>query len=836
MDITNGSIELFNAGTILATAGGQAIDFDAVTSTLAGQIVINNLAGGLIRANDADGIRPGANALLTNAGTIYAGTADGGSSDGIDFQSHAGSVHNLSGGVITGARHGITTDTDVIVINDAGGSIIGRNGSGVGSDGNGTVFNRGLIRGDIIGYGNGDGDGVDIDFVAHIENWGTIAAGGAIGVDKGGDPNTSEAIAIGGGTIINHEDGLIESFGGVVIGAIPSYIENHGVIRADLYAISTSASTTLLNRGILQGGTEGVIYSYRDTDDIIIAAGQFTSPNSRSVFMGGGNDTFHLQQGATFDGSIDGGIGNDLFILHDGATLSTPVVNFETLEVRAGYSSILSNASFETAILRRDATLTLDAELDAEVIIEEGGRLGGHGHVREIRNSGLISPGNSIGSINVPGNYIGNGGTLEIEAILGGDASPTDILVINGTSSGLTSINIINRNGLGAPTIEGIKIIDIAGASDGTFTLNGDYVFQGDPAVIAGAYGYRVYKNGISDPADGDWYLRSTMINPDASQVSPGALYQPGVPVYEAYAANLQSLNGLPTFQQRVANRSWSSGTAPEGTGVWGRVEGTRNRANPAVSTSHSDQSVNSWKLQLGADHVLAGTDKGERLIAGITANYGKANSHIRSIFGDGSIDTDGYGLGATLTWHGLNGFYVDGQIQTSWYNSALKSSLLGSLARNHANGDALSLEVGKRTPVGAKLSVTPQIQMAYSHVRFDRFIDPAGAVVASDKGDSLKSRFGFSLEYQNDWNGGRSHIYGIANLSYEWFDGMRVRVSGTHLEYADQRLWAEYGLGASVGWNNGLTLYGEFSGKSALKDFGNSYALKTSAGVRIAL
>src|SRR3546814_17952380 len=84
--------------------------------------------------------------------------------------------------------------------------------------------------------------------------------------------------------------------------------------------------------------------------------------------------------------------------------------------------------------------------------------------------------------------------------------------------------------------------------------------------------------------------------------------------------------------------------------------------------------------MQLGADRVLAGTDKGERLVAGVTAYYGGANSHVRSIFGNGSLKTDGYGLGATLTWYGLNGFYVDGQAQRSWYDSDLDSSILGKL------------------------------------------------------------------------------------------------------------------------------------------------------------
>jgi fibronectin-binding autotransporter adhesin len=265
-------------------------------------------------------------------------------------------------------------------------------------------------------------------------------------------------------------------------------------------------------------------------------------------------------------------------------------------------------------------------------------------------------------------------------------------------------------------------------------------------------------------------------------------------------------------------------------------MEGTRSRANAAVSTSFADQNVNSWKMQLGADRVLTGTEKGERLVAGVTAYYGGSNSHVRSIFGNGSLKTDGYGVGATLTWYGLQGFYVDSQAQFSWYKSDLNSDILGKLSRNNdGSGEAFSVEVGKRAPIGGKLSVTPQIQMAYSNVRFDRFADPAGAIVAADKGDSLKSRWGISLDHQNEWESGRSHIYGLVNLSYEWLDGTRTNVSGTPIDYANERLWGELGLGASVSWKKGVTLYGEVSGNSPFKDFGDSYTLKANAGVRIA-
>ncbi|MFO8212304.1 autotransporter domain-containing protein, partial [Pseudomonas aeruginosa] len=96
------------------------------------------------------------------------------------------------------------------LVNYADGVIIGRNGSGYGSDGNGTVTNYGRITGAYNGLvPDGDGDGVDIDLIGHIENHGIIEGIGAAGVDKGGQPNGSEGIAMGGGSVYNAAGALI---------------------------------------------------------------------------------------------------------------------------------------------------------------------------------------------------------------------------------------------------------------------------------------------------------------------------------------------------------------------------------------------------------------------------------------------------------------------------------------------------------------------------------------------------------------------------------------------------------------------------------------------------
>lgn len=100
---------------------------------------------------------------------------------------------------------------------------------------------------------------------------------------------------------------------------------------------------------------------------------------------------------------------------------------------------------------------------------------------------------------------------------------------------------------------------------------------------------------------------------------------------------------------------------------------------------------------------------------------------------------------------------------------------------------------------------------------------------------DSLKTRWGLSLDHQTIDDGGRrTHLYGVVNLSYEWLEGARVEVSGTHIANRDERLWGELGLGGSYSLDGRFTLYTEISANTALKDFGDSYSLKGTVGLRV--
>jgi autotransporter family porin len=96
-------------------------------------------------------------------------------------------------------------------------------------------------------------------------------------------------------------------------------------------------------------------------------------------------------------------------------------------------------------------------------------------NVGTLSNSGSLTMANErAGDTTViDGNYIGKGGTLTFDTVLGDDNAVTDKLIINGNTSGISSVLVNNIGGSGAQTLNGIEIIAVSGQSDGVFTRMG---------------------------------------------------------------------------------------------------------------------------------------------------------------------------------------------------------------------------------------------------------------------------------------------------------------------------------------------------------------------------
>ncbi|MEJ5081183.1 autotransporter outer membrane beta-barrel domain-containing protein [Ochrobactrum sp. MYb379] len=490
----------------------------------------------------------------------------------------------------------------------------------------------------------------------------------------------------------------------------------------------------------------------------------------------------------------------------------------------------------------------------------------GSSAVNSLENNGNIIFSNadvSFRTLTVQSDYNGDGGYIHFNAILEDDNSATDRLIVVGDTKGLTSVIVNNLDGDGDLTVEGIKIIEVSGASEGIFSLIGDYeTTSGQQVVVGGEYAYALVHGSVSDPDDGDWYLRSQFIPGESEE----PLYQAGVPVYEAYPQALLGLNGVATLQQRTGNRVWSGNgnrvvaqgadavgspyAAPDeagaaingnGNGVWGRIEGSHNHMEPRFSTSDTNYNQNVFKMQAGIDGMLTETENG-KLIGGFTVHYAHGKTKTNSAHGDGDISTDGYGLGGTLTWYGENGFYLDGQGQVTWYRSDLHSTTAntGLTDNNHGFGYALSLEGGQRFAINEAWSLTPQAQLTYSNVDFDAFTDAFDADVSLDRGESLQGRLGLTVDHENSWQNAngmldRTRVYGIANLYYEFLQGTRVNVAESSFTSRNDRVWGGLGLGGSYNWNDDkYSIYGEGLVNTSLNNFGDSYAIKGNVGFKV--
>lgn len=860
------------ADLIVGNTAAGALTIDAGATVDNSDAYIGNQTGGAgtVTVSGSDG--SGQASTWTNAGMMRIGVESGSN----------GALNVLGGGVVKGDSAIIGDESGsvgVVTVSGTGSTLtlstatafqIGREGRGTLLINDGAVVHSGQAS---LGLGGGEGHVTVAGARTVWDPVGNIYVGlggtGELRVQDGAavstvgpaGPTSAASIYIGlsGGSVgtvtvssATADTSTLSASDGIDVGQSGDgtlNIEKGGWVRTSfdtwMARMPTATGTLNLNgdasgRGVLETGAVvkglgnvtlnlngGILRANRDESDFLSGFA------TQAVGAGGAwfdTNTHEVGVGTAFSGSSSlTKLGAGTLTLTGNSTAFTG-----NTEVRAG-------------------TLQVDGVLGGSMNVLAGARLTGTGQVGATGNRGTIAPGprSGFGTLTIAGDYGAQGGNLEIRTKLGDDNSPTDRLVITGGTFGTTPVTVTNVGGEGALTQRGIQVVQVNGLSAGQFNLaNGDYVIAGQPALVAGAYGYVLQK----DPANGNWYLRSSLTQvgaPEAGVPGVGApeggngpsgapgpsMYQPGVPVYEAYANTLLSLSQLPTLRQRVGNRLYDAADTGRN-GVWGRVESTTSRANPSVSSTGQHQNTDSWKAQFGVDRILSGEQGGSRLVGGFNVHYGTAKTHVSSRYGDGSIDTTAYGLGPTLTWYGNDGTYVDTQAQATWFNSDLNSRLAGKLRDGqNARSYGLSVEAGKPFALKEGLALIPQAQVSYVSSHFGRFNDKFDARVESDKGDSLQGRLGIALDYQRNWHDAsgkarQANVYGVLNVKREFLDGTRVQVSSVPVSSRMGRTWGGMGVGANFGWNERYALYGEVGADA---DFSGSYVVTATAGLRIA-
>lgn len=385
-------------------------------------------------------------------------------------------------------------------------------------------------------------------------------------------------------------------------------------------------------------------------------------------------------------------------------------------------------------------------------------------------NTGTLSLANEKAgdTTRISGEYVGEGGTIEIDTVLGGDDSITDKLVLENTS-GTSLVKVNNQGGTGGETVKGIKIIEVTGQSNGKFTLK-------EP-VRFGAYQYRLFKglpNGGGNGSDlGSWFLRTSGASP----------------LTGSYLGNQQTAQDMFThaLHTRIGKTEdngqiYRTSISPLG---WAHVQyaHTKNKAMDRQISNKADTT----SLLLGQD-IARGTNSGQdRWVVGalLGTGYTKTKSSVAGSDSEATGKVNGYNIGVYGTWftnaEQNQGLYVDGWLQHGWFNN--KVSETSTDVKYNSRNLAASVEVGygiNLTQIGThQLILEPQAQLIYAHFKGND-VTKEGTTIKHKNGSKAIARIGarVSLNGQpmveqrtllpfvelNLWNGRGSNTMSFGN------------------------------------------------------------------------
>ena len=275
---------------------------------------------------------------------------------------------------------------------------------------------------------------------------------------------------------------------GSTINAAASNITVNGAAGIGAAAAMDGGTINLTNTALLVNGAgTGAVRARNSfgtaTNVFTASGGTITSLLSPAI----------IAQGALLEATLSNGVvvrGNGRLVNSVGrppTTGAAPAPSTVTLAATSG--AILTGDAFADAISSLDMTLSGRATWTGAAIpannvdVRAGGTwiMDASSTVREqVTNAGLIqfTPPQSPLKTLTTMNYVGAGGTLAMNAILGADGSPADRLVINGgQASGSSFLRVTNVGGAGAVTTgNGITVVDTTNGGSTTataFTLAG---------------------------------------------------------------------------------------------------------------------------------------------------------------------------------------------------------------------------------------------------------------------------------------------------------------------------------------------------------------------------
>lgn len=358
-------------------------------------------------------------------------------------------------------------------------------------------------------------------------------------------------------------------------------------------------------------------------------------------------------------------------------------------------------------------------------------------------------------TLTVKGNYVGDNGQLNIRTVLGDDKSATDRLIVEGNTSGSTTVYVKNAGGSGAATLNGIELITVNGDESPA-----DAFRQGDARIAAGAFEYQLKQQGKN------WYLTSyqSVNEEDNSSEGNSESTETPTPVLRpeagSYVANLAAANTLfvmrlndragetryidPVTEQERSSRLWLRQVG--GHNAW------RDSNGQLRTTSHR------YVSQLGADLLTGGFTDSDSwrlgVMAGYARDYNSTHSSVSDYRSKGSVR--GYSAGLYATWFAddisKKGAYIDAWAQYSWFKNSVKGDELAYESYS-AKGATVSLEAGYGFALNKSFGLEaakytwifqPQAQAIWMGVDHNAHTEANGSRIENDANNNIQTRLGF--------------------------------------------------------------------------------------------
>lgn len=472
--------------------------------------------------------------------------------------------------------------------------------------------------------------------------------------------------------------------------------------------------------------------------------------------------------------------GNLIFNRSDLLTIAGSISGGGSIrQIGAGRTNLTGiGAAFTGTTTIESGVLAVNGSLCGDVNVQTGTRLEGNGTVCDTTNSGTVAPGNSIGTILVDGDYMGNGGTLEIEAEFGDDGFAADRLLISGDVTGVTNVNTVNLGDTGAPTgfgpTDGASVIQASDTgtttSAGSFVLPGGYVAAGPYQYVLNAFDPASSNNGELDPrlaAEGVTDFWDFRLQSEGQPVPQIAAYQAIPSGAFQYSAAL--LNGM---QDAAHNQSCADGKSKFLNSYGGHTDFDGDKS--------AGYSQNTWFMQGGLTLAGRNLDGGDSVICGGAAlSFGGADVNLKG--SSGEVDLKSVGASLTGTFRASGGWYVNAIASVNHFSTTISTDERGLVGSPDGVGVGISIRTGLPIEMERQgVIVEPVAGLSFQQAWFDKFIDVDDIETSLQGGDSLQGRLGGRIKgtiETSEWGSWEPHtdVYVI----HEFFTGESIRAAG---------------------------------------------------------